>query len=535
MLRWKLRFVLVAVLCLIPYVFLMGAGCWWLYEKAWLTWFAVAAAFLSLLGWNIDRVFRIRKRKAIRVSFESLGAAGEQGAREAIEAIAQRVEGSPPSLDDVDAWRLVVFELFDAVAVRFGRTSEKPAMEITVPDAILIAERVLHDLRTAAKDHIPGSHVLTIRQLKNLTHLWTTTAALTASDSPLRLGYRFIRFVLNPVSGVFKEANDNLIGDLSETAFAEAKRWAIGYCVRRSGEYAIQLYSGQLSMHEPAFQDFRSTRSKLDLAAADKSKDRQSDEPLRVVMLGQTKAGKSSLVNAMFGEMRAATDSLPCTVGVTPYVLEREGLPKVILFDTEGFGGKDDSRALKQLETELMKCDLIIMVCSATTAARAPDQQLLAALRERFAANMLRSIPPIVVALSHVDQLRPFAEWNPPYDLRDADSIKARNIASVVATLESDLSVEAERIVPVCLRLDAVHNVTESLIPVVLDVLPNAERTKLLRLLREYHDGEFWSQLCSQAYNSGRLLRNTAAHVAAPLLKEVLKLVTKDQKHGVDK
>ncbi len=535
MLRWKLRFVLVAVLTLIPYVFLMGAGCWWLYEKGWLTWFAVVAAVLSLLGWYIDRLFRIRKRKAIRVSIKSLGAAGEEGAREVIEAMAQKTEGNPPPLDDMDAWRLVVIELFDAVAVRFGRTSAQPAMEITVPHAILIAERVLHDLRVAAKDHIPGSHVLTIRQLKNLTHLWTTAASLTASDSPLRLAYRFFRFVSNPVSGVFKEANDNLLGDLSETALTEAKRWAIGYCLRRAGEYAIQLYSGQLALHESAFQDFRSTRSQLDIAKADKTKTQQIDEPLRLILLGQAKAGKSSLVNAMFGEMRAATDSLPCTVGVTPYVLERGGLPKVILFDTEGFGGKEDIRAIKQLEIELMKCDLIIMVCSATTAARAPDQQLLATLRERFAANMLRSIPPIVVALSHIDQLRPFAEWKPPYDLRDADSIKARNIANVVATLESDLSVEAERIVPVCLRRDAVHNVTESLIPVVLDVLPDVERTKLLRLLREYHDGEFWSQLRSQAYNSGLLFRNTAARVAAPMLKEVLKLVTKVQKNGDDK
>ncbi|HUP81497.1 MAG TPA: hypothetical protein VM260_23300, partial [Pirellula sp.] len=191
---------------------------------------------------------------------------------------------------------------------------------------------------------------------------------------------------------------------------------------------------------------------------------------------------------------------------------------RAIVFDTEGFGGSEDHRAISRLDQELLRCDLVIMVCSAATAARAPDLQLLEELRHRFTVNKLRSIPPVVVALSHVDKLRPFGDWNPPYDLRDAGSIKAQNIAKALATLETELSIPSERIVPVCLKNDAVYNVTESLIPVMLQTLPDVERTLLLRLLREYHDGEYWSQLRRQAYNSGRLLVTAAAHIAAPLI-----------------
>ena len=519
MLRWKLRFALVAVLVLLPYVVLMGAGCWWLYERELLIWFAVAAAVVSLMGWSVERLLHFRKRKPIIVPTASFGAAGEEAARRAVEEIALRVESKPPALQDQDAWRLLAIELVNAVAVRFGRNSDTPALEITVPDAMLIAERVLHDLRSAAKDHVPGIHLLTIRQFEQLIHYWTRTASITSIDSPWRLGYRVIRFVMNPVTGIFKEANDSLLGKLSDTALEEAKRWAIGFSIRRAGEYAIQLYSGQLAVHEPTFQDFRSPQSQLDRVKADKVKNRRTDEPLRVIVLGQTKAGKSSLVNAVFGELRAATDSLPCTQEITPYVLDREGLPKAIIFDTEGFGGSEDLRAISRLDQELLRCDLVIMVCSAATAARAPDLQLLDELRKRFAINSLRSMPPIVVALSHVDKLRPFGDWNPPYDLRDTGSIKAQNIASALTALETELSIPAERIVPVCLKSDAVYNVTESLIPVMLQTLPDAERTLLLRLLREYHDGEYWSQLRRQAYNSGRLLISAAAYLAAPLIK----------------
>jgi predicted GTPase len=529
MLRWKIRFAIVAVLILLPYVLLVIAGGIWLFERGYLTWFAIAATLTSFLGWYVDWLLRGKKLSSSDVQIKSLGAVGESAARVAIEEIAQKVEANPPPMNDLEGWKLVTIELFDAVAVQFGRTSDKPSLEITVPDAMLIAERVIHDLRLAAQEHIPGSHLLTIRQLEHLSHFWNRTAWLTSNTNPLRLGYRLLRFIANPVSGVFKEANDNLLMSLSGNALQEAQRWTVGYGVRRAGEYAIQLYSGQLAIHDSAFQKFRSPTSATDKTTADKAQNRVASEPLRVIVLGQAKAGKSSLVNAMFGELRAATDSLPCTTGITPYVLERDGMPSVILYDSEGFGGQNDRRAIEHLESELMSCDLVIMVCSAATAARAPDQRLLEELRQRYEANKLRSVPPVVVALSHIDHLRPLGEWNPPYDLRDEKSLKSRNISLAVETLKADLTVPTERIVPVCLRHGAVYNVTESLIPVVLEVLPDAERIRLLRLLREYHDAEYWSQLRRQAYNSGRLLVNAASHFAAPITKEVMRRVTGNQ------
>ena len=60
-------------------------------------------------------------------------------------------------------------------------------------------------------------------------------------------------------------------------------------------------------------------------------------EPLRILVVGQKKSGKSSLVNALFGEYRAATDVVPRTDQVEPYVLEREGLQQAIVLDTAGY------------------------------------------------------------------------------------------------------------------------------------------------------------------------------------------------------
>ena len=48
-------------------------------------------------------------------------------------------------------------------------------------------------------------------------------------------------------------------------------------------------------------------------------------EPLRIIVVGQTKSGKSSLINALFDEYRAATDVVPRTDQVEPYVPESRG------------------------------------------------------------------------------------------------------------------------------------------------------------------------------------------------------------------
>ena len=61
-------------------------------------------------------------------------------------------------------------------------------------------------------------------------------------------------------------------------------------------------------------------------------------EPLQVLVVGQVKAGKSSLINALLGEQRAPVDTLPATDDVDLYECQPEGLPPIILRDTPGYG-----------------------------------------------------------------------------------------------------------------------------------------------------------------------------------------------------
>ena len=94
--------------------------------------------------------------------------------------------------------------------------------------------------------------------------------------------------------------------------------------------------------------------------------------PVRVLLVGQVSAGKSSLVNAMAVAVRAAVGPLPTTAHVSEHRLELEGTA-VILVDMPGL----DEHLTKpeELLREAARADLIVWVASATQPARASDRQ----------------------------------------------------------------------------------------------------------------------------------------------------------------
>jgi hypothetical protein len=160
-----------------------------------------------------------------------------------------------------------------------------------------------------------------------------------------------------------------------------------------------------------------------------------------------------------------------------------------------------------ELRDQFLECDLLLVVSSALSAARAADRRLLDRVRAWFHARPDRAMPPVVVAVTHVDQLRPLGQWDPPYDVARPKGFKAEQIHEACRAVEEDLALEADQpVVPVCLKPGQTYNVEEGLAPVILQVATEAERAKYLRCLRHHRQEESWHRLWRQAVNSGRVL-----------------------------
>jgi predicted GTPase len=171
--------------------------------------------------------------------------------------------------------------------------------------------------------------------------------------------------------------------------------------------------------------------------------------PVRIVLIGQVNAGKSSLLNALAREIRSAVGPLPMTSNAGEYLLELEGRPTVTLVDLPGV---DERAALApELGAQADRADLIMWVASATQPARGPDRKLLDSIRSRAGAQLARRPPPVLLALTHIDELRPAAEWAPPYDITAPTQPKARAINAAVNAVAGALDLRVDAVVPVAM------------------------------------------------------------------------------------
>jgi len=356
-----------------------------------------------------------------------------------------------------------------------------------VPHTLLIIERASHDLRTTVTQQIPLSHWLTIG---DLTRVWQWKA----SAERLLNVYRAGRLVFNPADALLSEAWGHLRGRAYGTAWTETHRWLLREYIRKVGYYAIELYSGRLTLTEGGPGE-----------PMPETPAPPNHEPLRILVLGRANVGKSSLINALFGRLTAATDVLPDTTpGLTPYRLEREGLTAALIFDTPGCdpGGLNEKALLKAATT----ADLLLWVCAANRADRHLDRQRLDQLRAAFVARPNHRPPPILVVASHVDQLRPQREWQPPYDLLNPQSTKAVTIRAAVEAVAADLAVATADVIPVCLAEGRIYNVDEVLWAAILDRQNEANRVRFLRCLEQRKRQENWPLLRQQLANAGRWL-----------------------------
>lgn len=498
------RWLLLSGLIFAPYLIMLLAGTLWLNDRGWLLPWLILNAIVMFAGWYWAKRWSVRRTSSSpsveRVPSDPRWTPAGEAAWQEVLQISTKAADSDLPLDDFQQMSEILREILQVVARQFHPRASEPAMEIPVPYVLRIIELVAADLREAFSKHVPGAHILTLRDFQRMKQL-------ADISQNLYFFYRLLRLGVNPIAAVLGEAREAVGDRVARQSTAEIKHWATEYAIQKLGYYAIQLYSGQVILSDVDFESFQSQQAQREEKRAGQRDAAIGAEPLRVIVLGQVKAGKSSLINALFGETRAAVDIVPRTQNVEPYVLERDGLQRAIILDTAGFATGDSRKSpFSTYRREVLDSDLVLVVCSATSAVRAPDRQLLDDLRNFFQEEPNRIPPRILVVLTHIDQLRPWQEWQPPYNLTDKTNVKAQNIAAAIQAVATDLQIPADQVIPVCLAADRIYNVDDGLVPAILHFLSAAQRTKYQRCLRQFYDEEYWRKLWQQAANSGRWL-----------------------------
>jgi predicted GTPase len=343
-------------------------------------------------------------------------------------------------------------------------------------------------------ENVPLGDRLTVAQLLAL-YSWRGLIEVTEKAYDV---WRAVR-LLNPVTAATSELRERLSKKMLEWGRDHLARQLARTYVEEVGRAAIDLYGGRLKVRPGQLTGHITDSSQRDLAL---SRQRLA-EPLRILVAGQVSVGKSSLVNALGQEAKAAVDALPATTEFTPYEFKRDGLPTALLIDSPGLGIVKEQQD-KFIE-RAAECDLVLWVCAANRPDREIDRACLHALRQHFADRPNRRRPPTLLILSHIDRLRPFQEWQPPYDLTDASTPKAASIRAAVEAAGADLGFPSIDIVPVCLEAASRYNI-DTLWAKIAELLPEAQRAQLVRTLRDAGTAWDWKRIWMQAKSGGRVL-----------------------------
>ncbi len=232
----------------LPLAALLPLGLWWLWQNGAMPYWLAATLAFSAAGYGLQLWLRRRDRRLLadaQTAPDPHWPPKSQAAWDAIEGMAEGIKPEDWPLSDGPRLVALARDALERVARIYHPERERPLLELTLPHGLLIAERACRDLRAEIAGQIPFSHRLTLGDLVR-AYRWKATA-----ERLLDL-YRAGRLVVNPVNAVLSEGWERLRGRAFDSAWSDLHRWLLQELVRKVGYYAIETYSGRLTLTEGA-------------------------------------------------------------------------------------------------------------------------------------------------------------------------------------------------------------------------------------------------------------------------------------------
>ncbi|MCY9865464.1 50S ribosome-binding GTPase [Vibrio coralliirubri] len=312
-------------------------------------------------------------------------------------------------------------EVLEFVARKF----DKKSLDFSIPEGLKLFEEVSRRYKLVVREHIPGIEYLKVSYIK---------AGYEAYDKYGELGQKIVKaaiwgnhlknLYLNPLKVISDLGREQATASMTKGVVDDMQYAAKQALLDEVAAVAIDLYSGRFSIEDEALKA-------SDVSELDEQRFAPELEPVRIVLVGQTSSGKSSLINALKQELVAEVDVLPSTDTSTVYNAYVDD-NDVRVVDLQGLDGNPKTEAL--MLKEMTQADVVLWVLKANQSARDLDKQL----KDRFDAfyddpkNISRKKPIVVSVVNQVDRLKPVDEWQPPYDLDNPTSAKAKIIAQAL-------------------------------------------------------------------------------------------------------
>ncbi|MGF1703539.1 50S ribosome-binding GTPase [Photobacterium makurazakiensis] len=461
-------------------------------------WLVLAASVLSsaLLVFAIY-VWQARKAKQVLTGDEQtmsdyeVAPSAEWGEfdKQAFQGIKQQI---PILLQQDDSWgslREHGWHLCFEVAGHYHKDKQAGELAFTAPEFLLMLEEVSRRYRHFLLNHVPFAEKLSISTLK---YGYQNKDKLDKAKQVYSI-YRVFR-AMTP-AGLLAEARGQIFGKIFDEVSDEVQLQLKRVFLQEVISVAIDLYSGR----------FGATVNELPTSLQKQEDDTHHAgilEPLRVVVIGQVSAGKSSFINAFVGSLVAETHLLPSTDKAIIHRCEIDGVDFIHLVDLPGLDG-----SLENEETILnhaVNSDIILWVVKANQPARQRDTQFNEKLNAfyQLPENRSRKRPATILLLNQVDRLKPETEWLPPYNYTVPTSVKEQTINAAIAFNVEQL--QPDECIPLCVKEGCEPYNLELVAESLLAEFENGVNTQLNRRRLEHRKLDTAEQL-KRLYKLGKM------------------------------
>ncbi|MEZ9954749.1 GTPase family protein [Vibrio splendidus] len=400
-------------------------------------------------------------------------------------------------------------EVLEFVAKKF----DKKSLDFSIPEGLKLFEEVSRRYKLVVREHIPGIEYLKVSYIK---------AGYEAYDKYGELGQKIVKatiwgnhlknLYLNPLKVVSDLGREQATSSMTRGVVDDMQYAAKQALLDEVAAVAIDLYSGRFSIEDEALKA-------SDVSELDEQRFAPELEPVRIVLVGQTSSGKSSLINALKQELVAEVDVLPSTDTSTVYNAFVDD-NDVRVVDLQGLDGNPKTEAL--MLKEMTQADVVLWVLKANQSARDLDKQL----KDGFDAfyddpkNISRKKPIVVSVVNQVDRLKPVDDWQPPYDLENPTSTKAKIIAQALEY--NHILLQTDIVLPLAIAPEKVQFGLDTLRQTLIERIADANNVQRNRQrLEAMKRGTSVKGQLNKAVKAGKKVAPSALKAATPKLAEM--------------
>lgn len=376
-------------------------------------------------------------------------------------------------------------ELVGAIAQSYNPEVKRPLLNIYIPQAYGLIRGTVDDTDRVMQKLSPVLNRVSIGQAVEAFEVYRK---LEPSARKLGKVFNWSQWLINPAAAAAKQATKKFNNQANQELLINFGQLLREVALRNLAQQAIALYGDETIVlpevtSNPTLPKVQTKTLKSILESAETQAEVEQ-KPVKIILVGRTGAGKSSLINTLFQADRAEVDVLPSTDQIKNYTWKTPTNEVLNLLDTPGYEQVNRPELRQQVLDYAATADLLLLVTPALDPALQMDLDFLETLKQ--------DLPDLsaVCIVTQVDRLRPIREWNPPYDWQEGTKPKEKSIRDATIYRVEQIGDICDLVLPIVTEdltsNRAAWNVTALATELVQAIAP----TKQLRLARFLRDLE---------------------------------------------